>query len=85
MMALVLNHQTKAQFLTRLRERHASASGDEAARLSARLADWIDAGDITDAQARAAFALTVAQWSAAKARMTTLRTHYAAVLAARGE
>lgn len=47
--------------------------------------DRLDAGDITDAQMRAVFGLTLAQWSALKTRLTNMRTAYRAIDAARGE
>lgn len=84
-MALILQHQTPAQFATRFRERYRNSSREETIRLATRLLDWIDAGDMTDVQARNAFGLTVAQWAPVKARMTTQRTNYAALRAVVGE
>jgi len=82
---LDLRHQTAAQFAARLRARFRSASRLEAARIATWVMDRIDAGDITDAQMRAAFSLTTAQWTALKTRLTTMRTAYRAIEAARGE
>ena len=84
-MALNLNHQTLAQFAARLRERYRGSSRDETIRLATRLLDWIDAGDLTDLQARTAFGHTLGQWTALKARMTTMRMNYTAVQGAAGE
>lgn len=84
-MALNLRHQTAAQFAARLRERYRNASREEAARIATWVLDRIEAGDITDAQMRTAFSLTAAQWTTLKAKMTTLRTNWQAVQAARGE
>lgn len=82
---LDLRHQTAAQFAARLRARFRSASRLEAARIATWVMDRIAAGDITDAQMRAAFSLTTAQWTALKTRLTTMRTAYRAIEAARGE
>ena len=82
---MILQHQTPAQFLSRLRDAYASAQGSDVARLATRMQDWITAGDFTEAQVRQAFGLTLAQWAPLKARMITLRTQYQAVQAARGE
>lgn len=84
-MALNLQFQTTAQFAARLRERYRSASREEAARIATWILNRIDAGDITDAQVRNAFGLTVTQYANLKTRMTNLRTAYQAVQAAAGE
>ena len=84
-MALSLRHQTAAQFAARLRERFRSAEREEAARLATWIIERIAAGDITDAQVRTAFGLSAAQYSALKTRLQTLRDHWAAVRAAKGE
>ncbi len=83
-MALTLQHQTFAQFAARLRQRYRNATQAEAARIATWILDHLDAGDFTDAQIRNAFGLTSAQWTALKAKMTTLRTNYEAVQAAEG-
>lgn len=84
-MALNLRHQTAAQFAARLRERYRNASREEAARIATWILNRIEAGDLTDAQVRNAFGLTVTQYNAMKTRMTNLRTAYQAVQAAAGE
>ena len=84
-MALTLRHQTKAQFAARLRERYRRASREEAARIATWMLNSIEAGDFTDLQVRTAFGLTSVQWTTLKAKMTTLRTNWLAVLAAAGE
>lgn len=84
-MALNLRFQTATQFAARLRERYRSASREEAARIATWILNHIDAGDITDAQVRAAFGLTVTQYNALKTRMGNLRTAYQAMQAAAGE
>ncbi len=84
-MALVLNHQTAAQFAARLRERYRNASKVEACRLAKWMLDHIEAGDFTDTQVRNAFGLTAGQYTTIKAKWTTMRTNYEAVQAAAGE
>jgi hypothetical protein len=84
-MALTLKHQTAAQFAARLRERYRNAEREDAAKIARWVARRLAAGDITDAQMRAAFGLTTTQWSNLKARMQTLAANYDAVLSARGE
>ena len=84
-MALNLRFQTATQFAARLRERYRSASREEAARIATWILNRIDAGDLTDAQVRAAFGLTVTQYNALKTRMGNLRTAYQAMQAAAGE
>lgn len=84
-MALSLRYQTAAQFAARLRARYREATKEEAARIATRILDWIDAGDVTDAQVRNAFGLTTQQYTALKTRMTALRDAYRAVQAAAGE
>ena len=84
-MALVLNHQTKAQFAARLRALYLGSSREETIKLATKLLDWIDAGDLTDLQARTAFSHTLGQWTALKAKMTTMRMNYTAVQGAAGE
>ena len=84
-MALDLKHQTVAQFLGRVRVQYQAADGEQACRLATWLVDAIDAGDVTDAQARAAWGMTTAQWASLKGRMTQARQSWRAVQAARGE
>lgn len=83
--APVLVHQTGAQLAARFREAYRNASDIRQARMATWLLARIAAGDFTDAQVRNAFGLTVTQYNNLKARMTTLRDQYAAVMAARGE
>lgn len=83
-MALTLRHQTPQQFAVRLRARFRAADRREAARIATWIMDRLDAGDITDAQMRAVFGLTLAQWSALKTRLSNMRTAYRAIEAARG-
>jgi len=84
-MAIVLRHATTVQFMARLRQRFAEAEGAEALRLARRVHGWVTAGDITDAELRAAFSLTAAQVTALKDRLATRAAQHDAVIAARGE
>jgi hypothetical protein len=83
--APVLVHQTAVQLAARFREAYRNASDIRQARMATWLLARIVAGHFTDAQVRNAFGLTVTQYNNLKARMTTLRDQYAAVMAARGE
>ena len=82
---LDLRHQTPAQFAARLRLRFKNATKVEAARIATWIMDRLDAGDITDAQMRTVFGLTLTQWNNLKTRLTNLRTAYRTVDGARGE
>jgi len=84
-MALVLKHQTAAQFIARFREAYRNADRERLARLAKWLLARIAAGDITDTQARNAFGLTAAQWNTKKTQMTDLVAKYDAVQAAQGD
>lgn len=91
-MALVLNHQTAAEFAARfwssVLEAQRSADKVRLHRLVWWLLQRIAAGDITDAGARTTFntafnrALTAAQWNTFKSsRLQPIADRYAATLA----
>ena len=80
-----LNHQTEAQFAARFRARYKDASKVECAKMAKWIMDRIDAGNFTETAVRNAFGLTAGQWTTRKAKLTSLRTNYNAVLAAAGE
>lgn len=84
-MALNLKHQTPAQFVARFREAYRNAEREQVARMARWLLLRIAAGDITDAQVRSAFGLTVTQWNTKKTLMQTLVDNFNAVDAARGD
>lgn len=84
-MPLNLQHQTAAQFVTRLREKWRNASKEETAKLATWILDRIAGGDFTDAQLRAVFGLNTTQWNTLKSKMTTLRTQWLAIQVAKGE
>lgn len=81
-MGLNLKHQTPAELMARFREQYRAAEGDRALRMAAWLKDAIDAGDVTEAQARQAFGPT---WGQIKARMVQMRATHRAAKTARGE
>ena len=60
---LVLKYQTKDQFVARLRADYAQSVGDYTTKLATCILGWIADGSLTDAQVRAAFGQTVAQWA----------------------
>lgn len=84
-MALALKHQTPTQFLARFRERYRKAEREECARMAAWLYDHYQAGGFTAAQLRAAFGLNNSQLNALVTRIQTLRDHWLAIQAAKGE
>ena len=84
-MALLLKHQTAEQFVTRLREAYRNSERERLVLIAKWLLARIQAGDVTDAQCRAAFGLSVTQWNALKTKMNNAVTAYTAVQAAQGE
>ena len=84
-MALLLKHQTAEQFVTRLREAYRNSERERLVLIAKWLLARIQAGDITDAQCRTAFGLSVTQWNALKTKMTNAVTAYTTVQAAQGE
>ena len=84
-MALNLQHQTAAEFVSRFREKYRNSSREECARLAAWLYDRYAAGDVTAAQIKTAFGLSDAQWLVFRDKVLALREHWLAVQAAQGE
>jgi hypothetical protein len=85
-MALILNHQTPAQFIARFREAYREADKERAAKLAHWLYMRFQAGDITQAQIRNAFNLdTTQKWDGFRNKIQALRDAYEAVQSARGE
>ena len=84
-MALLLKHQTAEQFIARLREAYRTSERERLVLIAKWVLARIQAGDVTDAQCRAAFGLNVTQWNALKTKMTNAVTAYNAVQAAQGE
>lgn len=68
-MSLVLKHQTPEALLRRFRERFASSEKERCVEFGRALMERIAAGDLTEAQARAAFGYTVGQWNGLRTKM----------------
>lgn len=84
-MALVLKHQTVAQFVARVREAYRNGERAQLVRIARFILTRLQAGDITDAQCRSAFGLTNTQWNNLKAKMQSYVDADNAIRAAVGE
>lgn len=84
-MALILKHQSAAQFVTRVREAYRNGRRDQLIQIARFIIGRIQSGDLTDAQCRNAFGLTSAQWTALKTKMQTMLTAANTVESAVGE
>lgn len=82
---MILRHQTKAAFLARLRADYAASQGERAARLSTLILEWIADGSFTDAEMRAGFGKTAAQWATFKTQAQQQANALASVRNARGQ
>lgn len=71
-MALLLKHQTVSEFVTRMRAAYRDGDAARVLRVAKFIIGRIQAGDITDAQCRNAFGLTVNQWNNLKVKMNNL-------------
>lgn len=70
-MALNLRHQTKVQYLRRLRDRYRDASRMEACRLANKILAHLSDGDVTMVQMQNAWGMTAAEWAAKAAQLKT--------------
>jgi len=84
-MALLLKHQTAEAFVTRLRAAYRDADNGRLVQIARFIIARIQAGDITDAQCRAAFGLNSSQWNTLKTKMQNLITADNIVNSAVGE
>jgi hypothetical protein len=84
-MALLLKHQTAAQFVSRFREAYRNGERERLVQLAKFIINRIAAGDITDAQCRTAFGLNTTQWNQLKTRMNNYITAHNTVQSAVGE
>ena len=84
-MALILKHQTEADFLGRLRSRYLQSQGEDTINLAAYVVAAQARGDWSDAQMRAAFGRNVSQWAVLKNKMISIVNARAAVRGAVGE
>lgn len=63
-MAFNPKHQTKVQYLRRLRERYREATRMDACRLANRILRHLSDGDVTLAQMQTAWNMTAQEWAA---------------------
>jgi hypothetical protein len=84
-MALILKHQTAQEFIARFRAAYRNAERERLVRMANFLLSRIQSGDITDAQCRTAFGLTVTQWTNMKTKMQNYVTAYNTIQSAVGE
>lgn len=84
-MALLLKHQTAAQFIARFREAYRNADRKRCVQLARFVISRIQAGDITETQVRNAFGLNTTQWNTLKAKMNSWITADNAIKSAVGE
>lgn len=84
-MALLLKHQTAAQFVSRFREAYRNGERERLVQLAKFIINRIAAGDITDAQCRTAFGLNTTQWNTLKTKMNNYIAAHNAVQSAVGE
>ena len=68
-MPLDLKHQTKVQYLQRLRRDYRAAVKMEACRLAHRILKHLSDGDVTQAQMQTAWGMTAGEWAAKAATM----------------
>lgn len=81
-MALTLQHQTKVQYLVRLRNRYRAAERRQACRLAWRMLQHLADGDVTLAQMQNAWNMTPAEWAVKAAALQVRADKWAAILAA---
>lgn len=68
-MAFNPKHQTKVQYLRRLRERYREATKMDACRLANRILRHLADGDVTVAQMQTAWNMTAQEWAAKAAQL----------------
>lgn len=68
-MALNLQHQTKVQYLRRLRDRYRAAERMEACRLAHKILKHLSDGDVTLVQMQNAWGMSAAEWVAKAAQL----------------
>ena len=84
-MAIELRHATKGQLVAAFRARYRDSTAEETLRLAEWCITHLDAGDLNDAELRAAFGMTMGAWTSLKARMKTHSDNRKSIKAARGE
>jgi hypothetical protein len=68
-MALNLQHQTKVQYLRRLREMYRSAKRLDCCRLASRILGHLESGDCTVTQMQTAWNMSAAEWAVRAAQL----------------
>lgn len=81
-MAFNPRHQTKLQYLRRLRERYRAAQGREACRLAARMLKHLADGDVSLAQMQNAWNMTAPEWTVKAALLQVKAARWASFRAA---
>jgi len=84
-MALLLKHQTAEAFIARVRGAYRNGEQERVIQIARFIISRIQAGDITDAQCRTAFGMTVTQWNNLKTKMQNWITAHNTVQTAIGE
>jgi hypothetical protein len=84
-MPLNLKHQTRAEFRRRLRADMRDSIGSRTVHLADKIMAMVSDGDLTEAEMRAEFGFTAAQWNAAKVRFNNLINARRTLRAAQGE
>ena len=77
-MALNPVHQTKVQYLRRLRERYRDAERLEACRLAAKVLRHLADGDVTLVQMQNAWGMTAPEWTAKAVQLQARADKWAA-------
>lgn len=81
-MAFNPRHQTKVQYLRRLRDRYRDATKMEACRLAHRILKHLADGDVTTAQMQSAWNRTAQEWAAKAVNLQTRADKWTAYRAA---
>lgn len=84
-MALLLKHQTAAQFIARFREAYRISDRERCVQLAKFVIARIQAGDLTETQVRTAFGLNTTQWNTLKTKMNSWISAYNTLQSAIGE
>jgi hypothetical protein len=81
-MALILNHQTKVQYLKRLRDRYKEAVKIEACRLAYKMLRHLSDGDVSQANMLNAWNMTADEWAVKAVKLQARADKWAAYKAA---
>jgi len=82
MMAFNPKHQTKVQYLRRLRDRYRDATKMDACRLANRMLRHLADGDVTQAQMQTAWGMTAQEWTAKAVQLQVRADRWIALKAA---